>query len=662
MAGGEGAKPILSIEIDDSSWQSFLQSYADYKAQADKSGDEWAKFNSGVRQAKTAFDDLDESAEHLTDSLSSPKTTKGFVSLDKSSKETAKSWVSISKTIDKSSRDMANLLRDGGKFSGLMGFLGLGAVGVGASALFGAVKGANTSLADQNIANRKLGLKPGEEQAFDNVYERAGGNSALLGNVASAQADPQQWPALQAAGLSQQDIQGLDAAELSARLLQNVGQHVRDNGLQQTGLWSHAMGVDRFVDNNSMRLAGTYADQFGDMHQQYQQAIPGFAQKQKDLDEATAAHQQIKQALTQTEVEFQKALIKLNPEVLKLTGAVTDTIKAFSDSGDLDKSIKATENAFEDIAKSAEWVADKLNDLFGLKGKTGDTPLYSADAGSVGANVVQSAKNVWNYIHGLPTDDGPSKAVQWSPFSNDNGNGNIGSGATPKNNPGNLKDPKDLSKFQQFDTPDAGALAMDRQLMLYAKRDHLTSLAQVIAKYAPASENNTAAYIKDVSARTGFGATDNLNWDDPRVRAAVESAMIVHENGPGKYAQLDRQHIEALLTGKTSPFADPMAVKNAKATDKLSGFDVVPYTDDDARAKADDQQSFTDTLKQRMAAAGKVVSDAFADGAGSRFRSPDQQPTTSRASNSQQAPVALNVTTSSPPGWSTTVTAGTLAN
>ncbi|QIN63118.1 hypothetical protein SBC1_31420 [Caballeronia sp. SBC1] len=126
-----------------------------------------------------------------------------------------------------------------------------------------------------------------------------------------------------------------------------------------------------------------------------------------------------------------------------------------------------------------------------------------------------------------PSPPAPGEHWDW-PYQGSGGT-SPASGQSKKNNPGNLR-PANGKGFASFDSVDAGVSAMDRQLEIYAGRDHLNTLNGIISKYAPPSENNTGAYIRDVSARTGFKADDKLNMSDPRVRAALESAMIQHES------------------------------------------------------------------------------------------------------------------------------------
>ena len=77
---------------------------------------------------------------------------------------------------------------------------------------------------------------------------------------------------------------------------------------------------------------------------------------------------------------------------------------------------------------------------------------------------------------------------------------------------------------------------MQRQLMLYYNRDHLSSVAQIINKWAPPSENDTRAYIGDVAKRMGVGQMDSLNLNDPETMSKLVAAMAHHENSKNNIA------------------------------------------------------------------------------------------------------------------------------
>lgn len=98
-----------------------------------------------------------------------------------------------------------------------------------------------------------------------------------------------------------------------------------------------------------------------------------------------------------------------------------------------------------------------------------------------------------------------------------------GSVAYANNNPGNLAyvgQPGAVAGtggFAKFATYQDGYAALENQITLDATRgtdvngNPTTTLSQLITSWAPPSENNTAAYIANVSAATGFDPNASLS-------------------------------------------------------------------------------------------------------------------------------------------------------
>ncbi|TAJ99768.1 hypothetical protein EPO44_10225 [bacterium] len=121
-----------------------------------------------------------------------------------------------------------------------------------------------------------------------------------------------------------------------------------------------------------------------------------------------------------------------------------------------------------------------------------------------------------------------------------------GSRSYRNNNPGNIWDglaegkarriwpdiPVDSEGFLIFPTYEAGRAAFERQLSIKVNRG--LSLEGLLAEWAPASENDTAAYVRNVSGWLSIPADvpllqldsgDGLAW--PAGRPAVDSADLV---------------------------------------------------------------------------------------------------------------------------------------
>lgn len=112
------------------------------------------------------------------------------------------------------------------------------------------------------------------------------------------------------------------------------------------------------------------------------------------------------------------------------------------------------------------------------------------------------------------------------------------------NNPGNLnyvgqagatKEAGPNGRFAVFGSAEEGLRALGNQLRLYGNRG-INSVRAIISKFAPASENNTKAYINSVSSGLGVGADAALNLNDPRVLQSLMGAIIKVENGKNPYS------------------------------------------------------------------------------------------------------------------------------
>lgn len=111
------------------------------------------------------------------------------------------------------------------------------------------------------------------------------------------------------------------------------------------------------------------------------------------------------------------------------------------------------------------------------------------------------------------------------------------------NNPGNIRINEDLFRgeirpstdksFKQFETMAHGYRAIFKILRNYHTRYALTTIRQMITRWAPEKENNTAAYIEAVSDYAGIPADDPININDREQMIRIVAGMSKVENGVG---------------------------------------------------------------------------------------------------------------------------------
>lgn len=139
--------------------------------------------------------------------------------------------------------------------------------------------------------------------------------------------------------------------------------------------------------------------------------------------------------------------------------------------------------------------------------------------------------------------------------------------AERNNNPGNLEYrgqsgavPEDgEGRFAKFQSASDGVAALVRQLQLYGSRG-LDSIKEIVEKYAPASENDTQAYIAALTKKLGVGANDTLDLNDPGTLSGLVRGISRHEAGR------DFLSDEDVLTGLRSAGVAPAQAQGNTTT------------------------------------------------------------------------------------------------
>lgn len=112
------------------------------------------------------------------------------------------------------------------------------------------------------------------------------------------------------------------------------------------------------------------------------------------------------------------------------------------------------------------------------------------------------------------------------------------------NNPGNVKASDtnwqgqtgvDDAGFCIFDTAENGIRCLAKVLLAYQAKHGLTTLRQMIERWAPDSENDTEAYLDDV-CHFCCASPDNPYTLTPSRLTSLVGAIIKHENGSNPYA------------------------------------------------------------------------------------------------------------------------------
>lgn len=108
-------------------------------------------------------------------------------------------------------------------------------------------------------------------------------------------------------------------------------------------------------------------------------------------------------------------------------------------------------------------------------------------------------------------------------------------------NPGNIRRSRTRYKgevrpsrdpeFKQFASLEWGYRAIFVLLHTYRVRYGLDTVAAMIARWAPPSENRTDAYVRFVTERTGIGADEPLDTSCRATMLPLAAAISLMENG-----------------------------------------------------------------------------------------------------------------------------------
>ena len=85
--------------------------------------------------------------------------------------------------------------------------------------------------------------------------------------------------------------------------------------------------------------------------------------------------------------------------------------------------------------------------------------------------------------------------------------------------------------FKECETIEWGYRAIFVTLNTYRKKYGLKSIRTMISRWAPPSENNTEAYIRAVSGRTGFSPDEEIDTCAERQMIPLVAAISEVENG-----------------------------------------------------------------------------------------------------------------------------------
>ncbi|WP_192974204.1 lytic transglycosylase [Serratia marcescens] len=244
--------------------------------------------------------------------------------------------------------------------------------------------------------------------------------------------------------------------------------------------------------------------------------------------------------------ELRDSIFSVGQEIAKLLNI---DLKSWSLKGDIADLTKQ----FGEFGKMMTMIGDLINALkdgnWSEVGRLGKA-LLSQGQGNPDAlpAVTDSANSAADWVKDKTGFD-PRSVGQWirGQFSGANEPRGI-----RNNNPGNLNyvgqngatlEEHSTPRFARFNSAFEGFAALGKQIKAYyngtskaAGYQKLQSVEDIISRFAPASENNTQAYINKLSKMLGVGRGDLLNIQDPQVLATLMNGITQIENGKNPYA------------------------------------------------------------------------------------------------------------------------------
>lgn len=254
-----------------------------------------------------------------------------------------------------------------------------------------------------------------------------------------------------------------------------------------------------------------------------------------EIDAAMKGIKELRDSIFSVGQEIAK-LLNIDLKSWSLKGDIADLTKQFGEFGKMMTMIGDLINALKD----GNWSeVGRLGKALLSQGRENPDALPA---------VTDSANSAADWVKDKTGFD-PRSVGQWirGQFSGANEPRGI-----RNNNPGNLNyvgqngatlEEHATPRFARFNSAFEGFAALGKQIKAYyngtskaAGYQKLQSVEDIISRFAPASENNTQAYINKLSKMLGVGRGDSLNIQDPKVLATLMNGITQIENGKNPYA------------------------------------------------------------------------------------------------------------------------------
>lgn len=562
------AKSIIEIDVDDEKFQAFLSAYDQYQQTLKDMPSDWRAVTDASARAgeplKQSAGDAEQMASAFRESVATNQqllaaiTTlnAGTSAVAGNSKSFRRDMSGAKKFLDggaTAAKKIASNIKDATlsllKWGSVVGFFsGL----AGAGGLFGINRMAQTAAMTRFTA-LGLGTTAGGLNSSAVNYQRALGNPAgTLGAIRDAQTDLSRRWAFDAMGI--RNASNADPAQLLPQMIKNARDIFTRSGSTQQG--AEANGLTQFFSVDDLKrfqnMSNAEIDSMArraDADSRQMQISDDLLRKWQDFTV------QVDRSSVSIRSAFISGLAPLEPQLERLSGAVSDFISAFLKSpqfgqwmdaaaagierfanyvmspsfeSDARRFLEVIGDLTKGIGRVASWIADKFGG--------GDDYSSESSPSAPGGSEVERPKGLQLAPSLLGTE---RKAY----FGADGLQLRGGPVSERNNNPLNLRYAPGADKrdgFAAFQSPEDGFRAAARQMQRYASGQTfgtpVNTVRDIVSKWAPPSENDTEAYIRNVVKRTGFKENDKLDLNNTTTMAKLLQAMSKQENHTSNYS------------------------------------------------------------------------------------------------------------------------------
>ncbi|HGK4608906.1 TPA: hypothetical protein ACJ2T8_000791 [Yersinia enterocolitica] len=579
------AKSIIDIDVNDDKFQSFMEKFNEYQAALGDLPEAWrgvahgigdteketAKARSELQGVAKSFSDgaaailsINSGLDRLNDSLDKAnKNQSGFNKNAGAAKKFLSGATKDAKSLAGHIKDATTSLISWGSILGL--FSGL----IGAGGLFG-INRLASGAASQRFTTLGLGTTSGGLDSSAINYQRALSNpTGTLGAIRDSQLDLSKRWQFQAMGINNPDQ---DPAKLLPQMIRNARDIFVKNGSNLQGAEAH--GLTNFFTLDDLNRFKNMSD--AEIDSMEKRAVQD--RKQLQLSDQiqkqwTDFNVQLQRSGYSIENSFIRGLAPLAPQLTRLSDSVSGMIDSFLKSPELGKWI---DGLSQGIQKFGEYLAspsfrtdiDSFMKSIRDMGLTVDNVIRFLNGTTLNGwndSVADSANSSVKWVKEKtgfdPQTVGPAIKDLFSIGSKKIKDWYSGGSITPVdptpanvtakgrtiadrfNNPGNLRWAEGYGthntksgKFAVFPTLDEGVLAATKQLQIYGSKG-INNVKDIVNKWAPSNENDTAAYIRHVVKSTKFSENEKLNLNDPAVLAKLISAMATKEGAGSRVTE-----------------------------------------------------------------------------------------------------------------------------